>query len=95
MATTVTLRDDVRELRWMADGLTVGWAPSVFPKWTTSEGGQLAWLIVILWKRYAESARKASGLEARVAHLEREVDGLRTTNERLTDLLDPPPENRR
>jgi hypothetical protein len=91
----VSLRDDVRWLREAADGLLVGWLPSRLPKWTTSEGEQLGWLILLLWRKYSDASMARSTLEAENKRLKGDVDGLRETNQHLTDLLDPPRPRRR
>jgi hypothetical protein len=86
----VSLRDDVRWVREAADGLLVGWLPGRLPKWSTSEGEQLGWLVLLLWRKFYDAAMARITLEAEVARLKGDVDGLRETNERLTDLLDQP-----
>jgi hypothetical protein len=86
----VSLRDDVRWVRELADGLLVGWWPSRLPPWSTKEGEQLGWLVLLLWRRYYEASMARNTLEARVRALEDDVDGLRETNRVLTDLLEAP-----
>lgn len=87
----MSLRDDVRWVREAADGLLVGWLPGRLPKWSTSEGEQLGWLVLLLWQKFYDASMARGRLEAEVARLKDDVDGLRATNERLTDLLDQPP----
>ena len=84
----MALRDDVRWVCDVADGLTVGALP-IWPRgWSTKEGEKLAWLILILWRKYYDASMARIMLEARVRALEDNVDGLRETNQRLTDLLE-------
>ena len=80
----MSLRDDVRILRDAADGLVIGWLPGWRYTWSTKEGEKLGWLILILWRKYYESTTARSHLQAKVASLTSDVDGLRTTNEILT-----------
>jgi len=86
----MSLRDDVRWVREAADGLLVGWLPGRLPKWSTSEGEQLGWLVLLLWRKFYDASMARTVLEAEVQTLKGDVDGLRATNERLTDLLDQP-----
>lgn len=86
----LSLRDDVRWVRELADGLLVGWWPCRLPPWSTKEGESLGWLVLLLWRRYYEASSASIMLEARVRALEDNVDGLRETNRILTDLLEPP-----
>jgi hypothetical protein len=83
----MSLRDDVRWVRDAADGLLVGALPGRLPKWSTSEGEQLGWLVLMLWTKYVETTMARGRLEAEVARLKDDVNGLRDTNERLTDML--------
>lgn len=84
----MSLRDDVLWLCDFADGVTIGWLPTWPGRWSTAYGNKLAWLIVILWRRYYDAAMARTTLEARVASLEGDVDGLRKANEILTNLLE-------
>lgn len=84
----MTLRDDVRWLCDTADGLLVGWLPSRLPPWSTKEGEKLGWLALLLWRKFYDASMKQNVLEAEVRRLKDDVNGLRETNERLTDLLD-------
>jgi hypothetical protein len=84
----MSLRDDVRWVREAADGLLVGALPGRLPKWSTSEGEQLGWLVLMLWTKYVEAVMARGRLEAENGRLRDDVDGLRATNERLTDLLE-------
>jgi hypothetical protein len=86
----VSLRDDVRWVCDAADGLLIGWLPGRLPKWTTKEGEKLGWLVLLLWQKFYDASMARGRLEAEVARLRDDVDGLRTTNERLTDLLEAP-----
>ncbi len=84
----MTLRDDVRWLCETADGLLVGWCPSRLPFWSTKEGEKLGWLVLLLWRKFYDASMARITLEAEVSRLKDDVDGLRATNEQLTDLLD-------
>jgi len=86
----MSLRDDVRWVCDVADGLTVGALPIWPREWSTKEGAKLAWLILILWRQYYDASMARIGMERQVRRLEGDVDGLRETNRVLTDLLDPP-----
>lgn len=86
----MSLRDDVRWVCDAADGLLVGWLPPRLPKWTTKEGEKLGWLVLLLWQKFYDASMARGRLEAEVARLKDDVDGLRETNERLTDLLERP-----
>lgn len=86
----MSLRDDVRWVCDTADGLLVGWLPSRLPPWSTKEGEKLGWLVLLLWRKFYDAAVARSALEAEVVRLKDDVDGLRETNERLTELLDQP-----
>ena len=86
----MSLRDDVRWVCDAADGLLIGWLPGRLPKWATKEGEKLGWLVLLLWRKFYEASMARINLEAEVNRLKDDVDGLRTTNERLTDLLDQP-----
>ena len=86
----MSLRDDVRWVCDVAHGLTVGALP-IWPRgWSTKEGEKLAWLVLILWRKYYDASMARIMLEARVRSLEGDVDGLRETNRILTDLLEAP-----
>jgi len=85
----MTLRDDVRWVCDAADGLLVGWLPGRLPKWSTKEGEKLGWLVLLLWQKFYDASMARGRLEAEVARLKDDVDGLRETNQRLTDLLEP------
>ncbi len=84
----MTLRDDVRWLREAADGLLVGWLPPRLPKWSTSEGEQLGWLVLLLWRKYYDASMERLAAQTEAARLAGDVDGLREANARLTDVLD-------
>jgi len=84
----MSLRDDVRWVREAADGLLVGWLPGRLPRWSTTEGEQLGWLVLLLWHKFYDASMARIMLEARVQSLEGDVDGLRETNRILTDLLE-------
>lgn len=86
----MSLRDDVRWVCDTADGLLIGWLPGRLPKWTTKEGEKLGWLVLLLWQKFYDASMARGRLEAEVARLKDDVDGLRETNERLTDMLDQP-----
>ena len=89
----MSLRDDVRWVCDAADGLLIGWLPSRLPKWETKEGEKLGWLVLLLWRMFYDASMARCRLEAEVARLKDDVDGLRETNRRLTDLLDPAPDS--
>jgi len=84
----MSLRDDVHWVCEAADGLLVGWLPGRLPKWTTKEGEKLAWLVLLLWRKFYDASMERVTLEAEVARLRDDVNGLRETNAMLTDLLD-------
>lgn len=86
----MSLRDDVRWVCDAADGLLVGWLPGRLPKWATKEGEKLGWLVLLLWQKFYDASMARGRLEAEAARLRDDVDGLRTTNERLTDMLEEP-----
>lgn len=73
----MSLRDDVRWLREAADGLLVGWLPPRLPKWATSEGEQLGWLVLLLWRKFYDASMERLAAQTEAARLAGEVDGLR------------------
>jgi hypothetical protein len=84
----VSLRDDVRWVRDAADGLLIGALPGRLPAWSTKEGEQLAWLVLLLWRKYYDASMAHIALEAQVRRLEDNLSGLRDTNRILTDELE-------
>jgi len=91
----MSLRDDVRWVCEAADGLLIGWLPGRLPTWSTKEGEKLGWLVLLLWRKYYDASMARIMLEAQVRQLQDDVDGLRATNERLTNMLEPVDPERR
>jgi hypothetical protein len=81
----VSLRSDLRWIRDALDCRLHGALPTYPPNWHTQTGKWLAGGIEELWRKYYETAMENMTLHAKVAHLTAEVDGLRATNEILTD----------
>lgn len=84
----MTLRDDVRWLRDVVDGMLVGWVFGRPPPWTTKEGEKLSELVQQLYRKWYEKTTRVSVLEAENHQLRNEVDAQRWTNERLTERVE-------
>lgn len=85
----MSLRDDVRWVCDAADGFLYGALPGRLPAaWSTREGEKLAWLVLLLWRKYYDASMARIALEAQVRRLEDNLSGLRETNRILTDELE-------
>jgi hypothetical protein len=85
----MSLRDDVRWIEDALDSILLGALPLWPQKWTTVTGQRIAAMVQRLYRQRTEAMLATSAHEGEKARLLAEIDGLRTTNERLTNMLEP------
>jgi len=79
-------------MRWVEDALDsilFGARPMWPRKWDTVTGQRIASMVQRLYKQRTDAMLAATVHEMEKAHMLAEIDGLRATNEKLTNLLHP------
>jgi hypothetical protein len=91
----MSLRDDARWIEDALDSILFGALPLWPPKWTTVTGQRIAAMVQRLYKQRTDAMLATSMHEMEKARLLAEIDGLRATNEKLTNMLEPVDPERR
>lgn len=84
----MTLRSDIEWLRDAADMMVFGGLPTWPPAWATTTCAEIAANLRSLHRQYLEASMANSGLRARVAELERQIDGERAQNAIMTEQIE-------